>query len=212
MSLHDLNFLLVGVGGQGVVFASDLLSEVGLAKGYDVKKSEVHGMAQRGGVVESHVRWGRRVLSPLIARGEADYLVGFELLESARWAEFLAPGGCAIVSNYRIPPLRVNEEEIRYPTEEKVKRLFSSYTPKVYMLNTETIAREMGHQALVGVAVLGALAALVDRDGLDADESVWVETIRVLAPKGLIEKNIAAFAIGREMVTSDRKGKWRKWG
>ena len=199
MGIRGVNFLLAGVGGQGVIFAGDLLSEVGVAGGYDVKKSEVHGMAQRGGIVESHVRWGRLVHSPLIPKGGADYLVGFELLEAARWGEFLSPNGCAIVSDLRISPAGTRKEGTRYPTKEEVKRLLSSYTPRVYLLSTATIAKEMGHLALVGVMMMGVLARTVEREQEGPDAAVWLDVLRTLAPGGLVEKNVAAFMNGWTM-------------
>src|SRR5665811_829334 len=115
MAGHKWDFLLAGVGGQGTILASDILVEVGLAAGHDVKKSEVQGVAQRGGSVESQVRWGDKVYSPTIERGDADYLIGFEMLEAARWVDFLKPGADVFVNRYQIAPPSVNAGEARYP-------------------------------------------------------------------------------------------------
>jgi len=106
-TVETMNFALVGVGGQGVLLASDILAEVGVQAGFDVKKSEVHGMAQRGGSVLSQVRWGDKVYAPLVGKGEVDFLVSFELLEGLRWLELLKKGGIAIVNDQRLPPLAV---------------------------------------------------------------------------------------------------------
>ena len=120
MALQKRDFLLAGVGGQGTILASDILVEVGLAAGYDVKKSEVHGMAQRGGSVESQVRWGDKVYSPTIERGTADFLLGFEMLEVARWVDFMKPGADVIVNRYRIAPPSVNSGQATYPEEADI--------------------------------------------------------------------------------------------
>jgi len=111
------NFLLVGVGGQGTLLAADVVALVGMESGYDVKKSEVHGMAQRGGSVTSHVRWGERVYSPLIAPGEVDYFVAFERLEALRYVEMMRPRGVLLINDYRISPVTVSSGDSVYPTQ-----------------------------------------------------------------------------------------------
>ena len=130
--MKTTNFALVGVGGQGVLLASDILAEVGLRAGFDVKKSEVHGMAQRGGSVLSQVRWGDKVYAPLVGKGEVDYLVSFELLETLRWLEFLRAEGIAIVNDQRLPPLAVSSGGMEYPGEEQIRNALSKASKEYY--------------------------------------------------------------------------------
>ncbi|RLC83492.1 MAG: indolepyruvate ferredoxin oxidoreductase, partial [Chloroflexi bacterium] len=115
-----INFLFVGVGGQGILTASDIAAEVGLEAGYEAKKSEVHGFSQRGGVVESHVRWGDEVAAPLAEKGAVDYLIATEMLEAARWIEWLRPGGAVLINRQRIPPMSVTVGDAVYPAEEEI--------------------------------------------------------------------------------------------
>ncbi|MBI5956253.1 MAG: indolepyruvate oxidoreductase subunit beta [Chloroflexi bacterium] len=118
--MDKVDFLMVGVGGQGIILASDVVAQTGLALGYDVKKSEIHGMSQRGGSVESHVRWGQRVCSPLAPMGQVDYLVAFEVRAGARWAGYLRPGGVAVLNMQRILPLAVASGTMSYPDDQAV--------------------------------------------------------------------------------------------
>src|SRR4030042_1965648 len=120
MNRQKRDILITGVGGQGVVLASDIIGETALAAGYDVKKTDTLGMAQRGGSVVSHVRLAPKVWSPLIREGEADLLLAFEKLEAARWGHYLRPGGVAIVNNYEQPPLSVSLGKERYPSDKEL--------------------------------------------------------------------------------------------
>src|SRR5512142_1216977 len=120
--MNKADFLLAGVGGQGVLTASDIVAEVGMATGLDAKKSEIHGFSQRGGVVESHVRWGGRVAAPMGEKGRIDYLLAFELMESARWVEFLKPGGTLIVNRQRILPMSATVGDAVYPSDEAIEK------------------------------------------------------------------------------------------
>jgi len=114
--VKTINFLMAGVGGQGTILASNILANTGLDLGYDVKTAEVHGMAQRGGTVESHIRWGQKVHSPLVEQGMADYLIGFETLEAARWPAYLKKDATVLINNFRIPPPLVNLGKANYPS------------------------------------------------------------------------------------------------
>lgn len=192
--MDKLDFLLAGVGGQGTILAGDILAEVGLRAGYDAKKSEVHGMSQRGGQVESHVRWGRRVYSPLVEKGRADFLLGFELLEAARWAEFVAPGGWALLNRYRIPPLAVTAAGEKYPSDEEVCSLFRHRGVNVWWLDAIGVARSLGPTALAGVALLGALSRR-----LPVPAATWLEAIEELVPARFVELNRQAFQMGSEL-------------
>src|SRR5512140_178265 len=137
------DFLLAGVGGQGVLTASDIVAEVGMSIGLDAKKSEIHGFSQRGGVVESHVRWGTRVAAPMGERGRIDYLLAFELMESARWIEYLRPGGVAIVNRQRILPMSATVGDAVYPGDATVDKALRSITDRVVYVEGLEIAKAL---------------------------------------------------------------------
>jgi indolepyruvate ferredoxin oxidoreductase beta subunit len=189
---HD--FLFAGVGGQGTILASDILSEVGLRCGYDVKKSEVHGMSQRGGAVESHVRWGENVYSPLIEEGESDYFLAFEMLEGARWQHFLSSKTKAFINRHRVFPPAVNLGAAAYPSEAEVDKLLTDAGAKVAWVDGAAKATELGNLALAGVVMLGVLSAQ-----LAEPTETWEEVIAQLVPSALVSLNIDAFRAGKAM-------------
>lgn len=189
---RELNFLLVGVGGQGIILASDVVAGVGLKLGYDVKKSEVHGMAQRGGSVESHVRWASKVYSPICAEGEVDFLVSMEIVESARWARFVRPNGVVIINNQRLVPLVVSTGQMDYPETEAILSVFAPRTDRIYLVDGFSRAVELGNSAVSGVILLGLLASM-----LDVDESAWLEAIEQRVPARFAELNRQAFVVGK---------------
>ncbi|MCL5961290.1 MAG: indolepyruvate oxidoreductase subunit beta [Chloroflexi bacterium] len=190
----DLNFLLVGVGGQGIILASDILADIGLKLGYDVKKSEVHGMSQRGGSVESHVRWGAKVYSPLSAEGEVDYLLSMEILETGRWASFVRPGSTVIVNTQQIAPLAVSTGQAEYPEKEIILNAFAPRTRNVYFVDGFGLGKSLGNAAVAGVILLGYLASQ-----LDVDESAWLEVVAQRVPARFVDLNRQAFQVGREL-------------
>lgn len=190
------DFLLAGVGGQGTLLASNILAEVGLRAGYDVKKSEVHGMAQRGGSVTSHVRWADKVYSPLIGQGEVDYLVAFERLEALRYIEQLRPGGTLLVSKHGIPPVSVTAGKDQYPTTEQMTRAFDQVAGTVIWIPSIKLAEELGNARVHNIIMLGALSTQ-----LNVEEQVWLEIIEQRVPARFIELNKQAFRRGREVVT-----------
>ena len=193
--MAKFDFLLVGVGGQGVLLAGDILAQVGLKAGYDVKKAEVHGMAQRGGSVVSHVRWAEKVLSPLIGRGEVDYLLALEKLEALRHIEMLRPGGTALVNDYAIPPLSVSAGDDVYPDDERLRRTVSAVTEDLRLVPGAKLAEELGEARAANVVMLGALSAL-----LDVSPQVWLEVIAERVPERYVELNRRAFLKGREAI------------
>lgn len=184
---HDvINVFICGVGGQGILLASEILSEVALGQGLDVKKSEVHGMAQRGGAVVSHVRFGEKVHSPVIADGEADLLVSFEKMEALRWLHSLKPGGKLVVNSQEIVPSGLEE----YPAgidEELAKR-----QPGLLRVDALAMAREAGNARAVNIVMLGAFSRF-----LDFDESDWRKAIETRVPPKTVEINLKAFDLGR---------------
>ena len=150
------NILMVGVGGQGVILASEIISEVMMRAGHDVKKSEVHGMAQRGGSVSSHVRFGHKVYSPLIKKGDADVLFSFELLESARYLDFLRSDALLIVNNQKVLPPSVTLGADTYP--EQLPELLRERFSRVDIVDALDIAKQAGNARALNVAFLGALS------------------------------------------------------
>lgn len=182
------NVLMVGVGGQGVVLASDILSEAALRSGFDVKKSEIHGMSQRGGAVFSHVRYGDRVHSPMIPRGEADVLYALERMELLRWAAWARPGATACLLEQDTLPYGVNE----YPSglEEEIDRLFGA----AVRIDPHAIRTRISPK-VKNTVLLGAVSLFTPGIALDAFQSV----IPGLCPDGTADVNLEAFAIGREL-------------
>ena len=197
-SREPYSFVLVGVGGQGTLLASNILAEVGLAAGFDVKKSEVHGMAQRGGSVASHVRWHpERVFSPLVGLGEADILLSFEKVEALRFAEFLRRGGTAIVNDMAIVPVTVSSGTAVYPGDEHLAKVFDSLDAELVMIPGERLAQEAGNVKAANVVLLGAVSRL-----LPLPEETWWECLAQRVPKKFLELNRVAFASGRAAVAS----------
>jgi indolepyruvate ferredoxin oxidoreductase beta subunit len=185
------NFLLVGVGGQGTLLASNVLAQVGVRAGFDVKKAEVHGMAQRGGSVSSHIRWGERVYSPLIGRGEADVLVSFEKLESLRYVNMLRPGGTVIIGETRIPPLSVSSGSETYPDDEEIRRVFAQVTDDLRIVPSVRLAEQIGNVRVSNVIVLGGLSTRTQ-----VPQETWLEVVAELVPAKFVELNRQAFLAG----------------
>jgi indolepyruvate ferredoxin oxidoreductase beta subunit len=185
------NILMVGVGGQGVILASEIISEVMMRAGHDVKKSEVHGMAQRGGSVSSHVRFGPKVYSPLIKRGAADVLFSFELLESARYLDFLRSDALLIVNRQKVLPPSVTLGVDTYP--EHLPELLRERFSRVEIVDALDIAKQAGNSRALNVAFLGALSK-----HFGVDENLWKDVISSMLPPKLVDVNIKAFMLGRE--------------
>ena len=191
MKKSDL--LITGVGGQGVILASDIISEAALAAGYDVKKTDTLGMAQRGGSVVSHVRISRRVWSPLIKEGEVDILVAFEKLEAARWSYYLQPGAIAIVNNHALPPLSVNLGTERYPGDEEITNILRQRSERIYFVNGTSHARELGNIRTLNMFMLGCVSLF-----LPIKVHVWQDSISRRIPASIRQINITAFNLGRK--------------
>jgi len=199
MNKQDL--LMVGVGGQGIILASDILAEVGLTAGYDVKKTDTLGMAQRGGSVLSHVRLADQVSSPLIKEGEVDMLVAFEKLEAARWAHFLSPGGLAIVNNHAMPPLSVSMGTARYPTDEEVGDILRRQTNRICFTNGTGRAAELGDVRALNIFMLGCVSSF-----LPIDVELWKDCISQRLPSRILQINMTAFEQGRKETSNVNVG------
>lgn len=182
--------LMAGVGGQGILRASDILSMVLMACGMDVKKSEVHGMAQRGGCVTSHVRFGQKVYSPLERKGNVDILLAFEKLEAVRYVDFLKSDARLIVNDLSIYPPAVNMGEMNYPDNiiDFLKERFND----VVVVPAPSLAAQAGNSRSENVVLLGVLSRW-----LEPEEKVWEEVLRRVFPERLFEVNLTAFRLGR---------------
>ncbi|MGC9358284.1 MAG: indolepyruvate oxidoreductase subunit beta [Anaerolineae bacterium] len=187
------NFLFVGVGGQGVLTASDIAAQVGLDLGLDAKKSEVHGFAQRGGVVESHIRWAPTVGSPTCEKGTVDVLMAFELLEAVRWIDWLRPGGTVIVNHQRIDPMSVSVGDAVYPDEEALLEALRKRAGEVVLVDALPLAEQAGDTRTINTILLAALSAL-----LETDPQVWETAILRRVPSDYEGVNREAFRLGRE--------------
>lgn len=184
------NILLAGVGGQGTLLASEVLSEALMMAGLDVKKSEIHGMSQRGGSVTSHVRYGQKVFSPLIPEGSADILFGFELLETYRYLPMLRAGGTVVVNDLKIMPAPVAMGQETYP--EDIPGKLKDACADTTVINGMELAGKAGNLRAVNTVLLGALSRR-----LDIGEEIWARALEKLVPERFLEVNIKAFELGR---------------
>jgi len=186
------NILMAGVGGQGTLLASEILSEVLMQAGYDVKKAEVHGMAQRGGSVVSHVRFGKKVYSSIIPEGEVDVLFGFELLETYRYLPLLKKDGAVVVNNLRIAPPSVSLGQRQYP--EDLGRKLQQRVTDLRIVDGLELAEKAGNPRTVNTVLLGALS-----NTLAPSHEQWLSAIRSLVPERFLEVNLRAFELGRKV-------------
>jgi indolepyruvate ferredoxin oxidoreductase beta subunit len=185
------SILLAGVGGQGILRASDIMCLAMMEAGLDVKKSEVHGMAQRGGCVTSHVRYGSKVYSPLAKPGSIDILVAFEKMESLRYLNYLKNDGVIIINTEEIYPPAVNSGDAAYP-EDAVPFLQSNYN-HVKEIDATELAKKAGNVKTANVVLLGAVSSL-----LNIQQSLWDDVIRNSFPEKLVKVNLSAFQMGRD--------------
>lgn len=191
------NVLIVGVGGQGIILASEILAEVAMKTGLDVKKSEVHGMAQRGGAVSSHVRFGPEVHSPLIGVGDADVILAFEALEAVRWAHYANRDATILVNDVRlVPPTASASKGAKYPDDpfaelEKIGR-------HAMKIPADEAAKQLGNVRLANTILLGSLS-----QRLKMPVTVWLETIEARVPKKTIALNREAFERGRAFLEAN---------
>jgi indolepyruvate ferredoxin oxidoreductase beta subunit len=189
--LKATNVVICGVGGQGIILASDVLCHTAYLAGLDVKKSEVHGMAQRGGSVITHVRFGKKVYSPLIEEGTSDYILAFEKLEALRYLYYLKKNGQVIIDNREIPPMSVLVGQAQYPEDidRKLRKL-----GKAKFVDAASIALELGNIRVVNIILLGVLSTF-----LDFKKELWTEAISDNVKEKFVDLNIKAFSRGREL-------------
>ncbi len=189
--METRSIMIVGVGGQGSLLASKLLGRLLLSKGYDIKVSEVHGMSQRGGSVVTYVRFGDKVYSPVIDKGQADYIVSFELLEAARWTEYLKPGGRIVTNTQQINPMPVVTGAAAYP-DALVEKMQGAGID-VDAFDALSLAEEAGSSKAVNIVLMGHLSNYFD---FTLDE--WLNAIADSVPAKFLELNRKAFTLGRE--------------
>ena len=188
--MDTTNVLMVGVGGQGIILASEILSEVAMHAGMDCKKSEVHGMSQRGGVVTTHVRFGKEVFSPLIPQGAADVILAYEAAEGLRWCHQLRERGTIIINNQRLIPPIAMTKEYDYPMDA-IKQIRARGVDMIEV-DVADICQEIGNPRLGSTVLLGTLSAK-----LSIAEAVWLEVIKKRVPRGTEDLNLIAFKRGQ---------------
>jgi indolepyruvate ferredoxin oxidoreductase beta subunit len=188
------NIVFAGVGGQGVILASKILMEVAKNAGYDVKESEIHGMAQRGGSVDCHVRFGEKVYSPLIEKQAADFIVSLEQLEVMRKLDLLAPEGMLIVNLEKVDPAPVVTGEKQYPAD--ITQWITKNIPRNELVDAAEILKEVGTKKALNIVMLGVLSK-----HLEFTDSQWEGAIRSLVKEKFVDMNLRAFHKGRELQT-----------
>ena len=189
--METKNVMIVGVGGQGSLLASKLLGRLLMSRGYDIKVSEVHGISQRGGSVVTYVRFGDKVYSPVIDKGQADFIVSFELLEAARWTSYLKPQGKIIVNTQQINPMPVIIGAAEYP-ENLVQKMVDAGL-NVDAMDALSLAEQAGNAKAVNLVLMGRLSRY-----FDIPEEEWMAAIEQSVPPKFLELNKKAFALGRD--------------
>lgn len=188
--METKSIMIVGVGGQGSLLASRIIGNVLLSQGYDVRVSEVHGMSQRGGSVVTYVKYGDKVYSPVIEKGEADIIVSFELLEAARWVSYLKKNGHLITSTQTLDPMPVITGNAEYPADiaEKIEALGID----IIAADALSLAEKAGNAKASNVVLMGVIASK-----MSFDENVWKDAIRTCVPEKFLELNLKAFDLGK---------------
>ena len=189
MSNQTISVVLAGVGGQGILLASEIVARAAMFAGHDVKTNEVHGMAQRGGSVIAQIRYGKIVNSPLVEPGTAQAVAAFEQVEGLRYAEYLAPGGLAVVSSQVVIPVSVSSGGVKYPedSEARLRKVF----PRLIFFNADQIATDLGNLKASNVVIMGALST-----GLDIPIEAWHESIKKSVKAKFVDLNLKAFDAG----------------
>lgn len=196
--METINFIITGVGGQGTILASDVLSAVGLAAGYDVKKSDILGLAVRGGAVVGHVRWGEKVHSPIVPDGCVDYLIAFETLEAMRWLKQLRPTGKLILNQQEIYPVSTITGGQTYPSQASVDQAIQTAVDHVLKVPGVEIALDVGNSRIVNVVLLGALSA-----SLPVAPEIWETALKERVPSRYVDLNLQAFHRGRALAQEE---------
>jgi indolepyruvate ferredoxin oxidoreductase beta subunit len=195
--MAEMNVVLAGVGGQGTILAAEILGAAAVKDNLNVRVSEIHGMAQRGGAVTSSVRIGEGALSSTVLEGQADVLLGFEPLETLRSLKFVSEKTLVIMSDERIPPAELAAKKSDYPGTEEIVRTIHLFTNRLVIVQTKRLAKKAGSILALNVILLGALAAT---EQLPVGTDSVLEALKDLAPARHLEKNLKAFKLGYEYV------------
>ena len=194
MASKAMNILIVGVGGQGTLLTSRILAQVAVQLGYDVKVSEIHGMAQRGGSVVSQVRYGEKIYSPIISKGDADIILAFEKLEAARWLDYLKADGMVIINDDRVDPLPVMSGKLKYPDD--IDQRIAQLVEKTMVVDASSIAIECGNVRAANVVLVGILAAVIGLPEAEVEKA-----IHAMVPPKALNINLKAFKQGHAIGT-----------
>lgn len=194
MAGKAMNILIVGVGGQGTLLTSRILAQVAVDLGYDVKVSEIHGMAQRGGSVVSQVRYGEKIYSPIISKGDADIILAFEKLEAARWLDYLKADGMVIINDDRVDPLPVMSGKLKYPDD--IDQRIAQLVEKTMVVDASSIAIECGNVRAANVVLVGILAAVIGLPEAEVEKA-----IHAMVPPKALNINLKAFKQGHAIGT-----------
>jgi indolepyruvate ferredoxin oxidoreductase, beta subunit len=190
--MDTTNIVICGVGGQGILLAGELLGDVALRSGYDVKKSEIHGMAQRGGSVVSHIRFGEKIYSPTISEREANFIFSFEKMETLRYISYLKADGIVIVNNQKISPTSTSIKSVSYPDD--IEKSFKDRCRQFKYIDALEIAKKTGNIKTLNVVMIGVLSRF-----LNFKDDVWNETFLNLIPRKHLEINLSAFNMGKSL-------------
>ncbi len=193
--MENKNILIVGVGGQGTLLASEIMSEMFKREGYDVKQSEVHGMAQRGGVVSSQVRIGKKVFSPMFEKGEGDIMLSFEIMEAYRWLYDMKKDSVIVTSNMRLVPPIVNTGKVSY--DENIEEKLLAKRPDAHILDIVSALKELGNDRVTNIIMLGCLSTM-----FNFDSEKWLDIVKVAVPPKVVDVNIKAFKKGQELLSN----------
>jgi len=200
--MKEFNIVLAGVGGQGTLLAAEVIGSAAVRAGLNVRVSEIHGMAQRGGAVVSNVRIGENVLASAVLDGQADVLLGFEPLETVRNLRCASEKTLVMMNSQRIPPAELAANNSRYPSVEEVLAKIHVFTSKVVVVEATELAEKAGNRLAQNSVLLGALAAV---EGFPVKSESVVEALRELVPKKHVDVNVRAFELGRETVRKGQK-------
>lgn len=200
--MKEFNIVLAGVGGQGTLLAAEVIGSAAVSDGLDVRVSEIHGMAQRGGAVVSNVRIGEGVLASTVLDGQADVLLGFEPLETVRNLKSTSEKTLVIMNTQRIPPTELAAKNAEYPSVEEVLAKIHVFTGKVIVVEAAELAKKAGNRLAQNSVMLGALAAV---EGFPVKTESLLKALRELVPKKHVEMNLKAFELGRETVRKEQK-------
>jgi indolepyruvate ferredoxin oxidoreductase beta subunit len=196
MPVDIFKFLIAGVGGQGTVLASDILAEVGIRLGYDTKKSDILGLAVRGGSVVSHIQWAPKVHSPVLDENDVDYLIGFEWLETLRRLSYLKPDGFVLANDCRIDPVSVTSGQADYPEHDRIMADIENVTSRIRTIAGTQTALDLGNVLCFNIVVLGGLSKI-----LGDEPDIWRSVIKDRVPEKVAALNLTAYEKGRDLIT-----------